>query len=51
MSADDIIFSYRQLIDRAREQRLKIYGGTLTPFEDTTFPATSPLPEKQSARP
>lgn len=38
VSADDIIFSYRQLIDRAHEQGLKIYGGTLTPFENTTIP-------------
>ncbi len=38
VSADDIIFGYRQLIDRARERGLKIYGGTLTPFEGTTFP-------------
>ena len=38
VSADDIIFSYRQLIDRAHEKRLKVYGGTLTPFEDTVFP-------------
>ena len=38
VSAEDIIFSYRQLIDRAHEQGLRIYGGTLTPFEGTTFP-------------
>ena len=38
VSADDIIFGYRQLIDRAHEKGLKIYGGTLTPFEGTTIP-------------
>jgi lysophospholipase L1-like esterase len=38
VSAEDIIFSYRQIIDRAREKGLKIYGGTLTPFEGTVFP-------------
>ena len=38
VSADDITFSYRQLIARAHEKGLKIYGGTLTPFEGTTFP-------------
>jgi hypothetical protein len=27
-----------ELIARAREQGLKIYGATLTPFEGTTFP-------------
>ena len=38
VSANDIIFSYRQLIDRAHEKGLKFYGGTLTPFEGTIFP-------------
>jgi lysophospholipase L1-like esterase len=38
VSADDIIASYRQLIDRAHERGLKIFGGTLTPFEGTAFP-------------
>jgi lysophospholipase L1-like esterase len=37
-TADDIIASYRQLIDRAHEHGLRIYGGTLTPFEGTAFP-------------
>ncbi len=38
VSADEIIAGHRQLIARAHEKRLKIYGGTLTPFEGTTFP-------------
>jgi lysophospholipase L1-like esterase len=38
VSADDIIAGHRQLIARARERGLKIYGATLTPFEGTTFP-------------
>jgi len=38
VSAEDIIVSYRQLIARAHERGLKIYGGTLTPFEGTAFP-------------
>ncbi len=38
VSAADIINGHRQLIARAREQGLKIYGATLTPFEGTTFP-------------
>ena len=38
VSAEDIIFSYKQIIDRVRERGLKIYGGTLTPFEGTVFP-------------
>jgi lysophospholipase L1-like esterase len=38
VSADEIIAGHRQLIARARERGLKIYGATLTPFEGTTFP-------------
>jgi lysophospholipase L1-like esterase len=38
VSADDIIGGHRQLIARAHERGLKIYGATLTPFEGTTIP-------------
>jgi lysophospholipase L1-like esterase len=38
VSADDIITGHRQLIARAHERGLKIYGATLTPFEGTSFP-------------
>lgn len=38
VSADDIIAGHRQLIARAHERGLKIYGATLTPFEGTSFP-------------
>lgn len=38
VSAEDIIAGHRQLIARARERGLKIFGATLTPFEGTTFP-------------
>jgi len=38
VSAADIINGHRQLIARAREQGLRIYGATLTPFEGTIFP-------------
>ena len=38
VSAEDIIAGHRQIIARAHERGLKIYGGTLTPFEGTTFP-------------
>jgi len=38
VSAEDIIAGHRQLIVRAHERGLKIYGATLTPFEGTTFP-------------
>jgi lysophospholipase L1-like esterase len=38
VTADDIIGAHKQLIHRAHEAGLKIYGCTLTPFEGTTFP-------------
>lgn len=38
VSADDIIGGHRQLIARAHERGLKIYGATLTPFGGTTIP-------------
>jgi lysophospholipase L1-like esterase len=33
VSADDIIAGYRQLIARAHERGVKIYGATITPYE------------------
>jgi lysophospholipase L1-like esterase len=36
-SADDLIVGYRQLIDRARAQGLRVYGATLTPFEGAAY--------------
>jgi lysophospholipase L1-like esterase len=38
VSAADIIAGHQQIIARARERGLKIFGGTLTPFEGTIFP-------------
>jgi lysophospholipase L1-like esterase len=38
VSAADIIAGHMQLITRAHERGLTIYGATLTPFEGTTFP-------------
>ena len=37
-SAADLIAGHQQLIARARAAGLKIYAGTLTPFEGTAFP-------------
>jgi lysophospholipase L1-like esterase len=37
-SAADLIAAHRQLIERAHARGLKIYVGTLTPFEGTTIP-------------
>lgn len=38
VSAEQIIAGHRQIIDRAHALGLKIFGGTLTPFEGTIFP-------------
>jgi len=38
VTSDEIIEGHRQLIARAHAKDLLIYGGTLTPFEGTTFP-------------
>lgn len=38
VTADEIIGAHKQLILRAHAAGLKIYGGTLTPFEGTVFP-------------
>jgi lysophospholipase L1-like esterase len=38
VTADEIIDGLSQLISRARAHGLRVYGGTLTPFEGTTFP-------------
>lgn len=51
VSADDIIAGHQQIIARARERGLKVYGATLTPFEGTTFPGyyTGPGEAKRQA--
>ena len=38
VSADDIIAGHQQIIRRAHALGLRIFGGTLTPFEGTAFP-------------
>jgi lysophospholipase L1-like esterase len=38
VSADDIIAGLNQLIERAHEKGIKIYGATVTPFVGTPFP-------------
>jgi lysophospholipase L1-like esterase len=38
VTADEIIGAHKQLIIRAHDAGLKIYGCTLTPFEGTIFP-------------
>jgi len=38
VTADEMIFAYRQLIARAHDRGLRIFGATLTPFRDTAIP-------------
>jgi lysophospholipase L1-like esterase len=37
VSADDLIAGLQQLIEKAHDRGVKIYGATLTPFEGTVF--------------
>jgi lysophospholipase L1-like esterase len=46
VTADQIIAGHRQLIQRAHSRGLKIYGGTLTPFEGFFFHT----PQKEEMR-
>ena len=38
VTAADIIAGLQQLVDRAHEHGLRIFGGTLTPFQGTEYP-------------
>lgn len=49
VSAEDIIAGLKQLIERAHENGLKIFGATLTPFEGTPFKGYF-TPEKEAKR-
>ena len=49
VSADDLIAGMRQLIEKAHDRAVKIYGATLTPFEGTVF-AGYFSPEKELKR-
>lgn len=49
VSAEDIIAGLKQLIARAHEHGLKVFGATLTPFEGTIFPGYY-TPEKDTKR-
>jgi lysophospholipase L1-like esterase len=55
VSIADLITGYRQLIARAHARNLRIFGATLTPFEDTFKGVVPPLdyfynPEKEKTR-
>ena len=49
VSADDLIAGLKQLIERCHEKGVKIFGGTITPFEGTVFPGYY-SPEKDFKR-
>jgi lysophospholipase L1-like esterase len=49
VSAEDIIAGLKQMIERAHEKGIKIFGGTLTPFEGTTIKGYF-TPEKEAKR-
>jgi lysophospholipase L1-like esterase len=49
VSADDLIAGMQQLIERAHDRGVKVYGATLTPFEGTVF-AGYFSPEKELKR-
>jgi len=37
VTAEEMMTGYRQLIERAHEEGIAVFGGTLLPFEDTTI--------------
>jgi len=49
VTAQDLIAGLTQMIERAHEKGLKIFGATLTPFEGTVFPGYF-TPEKETKR-
>jgi lysophospholipase L1-like esterase len=49
VSAEDIIGGLKQLVERAHEKGIQVFGATLTPFEGTAFKGYF-TPEKETAR-
>jgi len=49
VSAEDLIFGYQQLIARAHERGLVIFGATLTPMANMTRPTTAVVDERRRA--
>jgi lysophospholipase L1-like esterase len=45
VSADDIIFGLKQVVDRAHERGIAVYGATLTPFD-----RQPPSPSREAKR-
>lgn len=49
VSAEDLIAGMKQLIERAHEKGIKVFGATVTPFEGTPFKGYF-TPEKEAQR-
>ncbi|HEX6740048.1 MAG TPA: SGNH/GDSL hydrolase family protein [Vicinamibacteria bacterium] len=49
VSADEIILGQKQVVERAHAQGLKIYGATIVPFGNSTFPGVF-TPENEAKR-
>ena len=49
VSAEDMIAGMQQMIERAHEKGIQVFGATLTPFEGTAFPGYF-SPEKEQKR-
>ncbi len=49
VTAEDIIAGLRQMIERAHEKGIKVFGGTITPFEGASSPGYF-TPEKEVKR-
>jgi lysophospholipase L1-like esterase len=49
VSAEDVIAGLKQIVERAHEKGIKVFGGTLTPFEGTSSPGYF-TPEKEVKR-
>jgi lysophospholipase L1-like esterase len=49
VSAEDLIAGMKQMIERAHEHGIRVFGATLTPFEGTSFPGYF-TPEKEVQR-
>jgi lysophospholipase L1-like esterase len=49
VSAEDVIFGLKQLVERAHEKGIRVFGATLTPFEGTVFKGYF-TPEKETWR-
>jgi lysophospholipase L1-like esterase len=50
VTADDMIAGYKQMILRAHARGIKIFGGTLLPFENETFTVGAYTPEGEAKR-